>query len=190
MHDLDRVVLETTIDRIDMPAPSDDPAEALLAVTDDDELEQFLGSVLRSAAGAARRAMPGSLQASLTRYLKGAAASAIPSIGTSVGRFAGSQFGDARAGARAGRHIARSLFSREFESEFDVEGDQELEAARRVVDLAERLGHEAAATAAARPSAAAIVKRAESAVVGPSRGSGMRRSGTWSKRGRTITIRL
>lgn len=196
MHDLDRVVLETNDewDGVDDETYGD-PVETLLAVDSDEELEQFFSGLMRSASRLARRSVPPTLRAPLTRYLKGAAAAALPQVGSAIGRFAGSQFGEAQAGARAGRRIASALRSRETEYG-DIAGDGEREAARQVVNLAERISTEATrvAPSAGKSAAATVVKRAEAAVVpaGPPRTTasapGGPRSGTWTKRGHTITL--
>ena len=184
MHDLDRVRLEMDDEWVDDEGSADDPAGTLLGVTSGEELEEFLGGLVRSASRLARRAIPKRLRTPLVRYLKGAATAALPGVGAAVGDFVGSHLGDAKAGARAGRRIARALTTGELEAEG---ADGEYEAARQVVDLAERLAGEASRAPA---DMATVVRRAE-AGAGLTRPSGAdRRSGTWTRSGRTITVHL
>ena len=121
-----------------------DLAAELLAVTDDRELDQFLGGLLKKAKGA--------IGSGLKKYLKPLAKKLIPIAGTAVGGFFGGPLG-AKIGGKVGS-FATNLFEVDFES-MDSEA-QDMEVARSFVRLANAAAQNAAtAGRTADPNAAA-----------------------------------
>lgn len=197
MHDLDRVALESSAEwnEPELPGSGGRRFDGLLGVRTDEELDQFLGDIIRTVSKRTGRTIPRQLRAPLMRYLKGAAVTALPRLGASVGRFPGSELRDARAGAKTGRQIARTLPAGEA-GPAGPAGPGDREAAHQVVGLAERVAREAARAHPDSPSSsAAAVARRATARLAADRGPdavaiGNRRSGTWTQRGRTITLHI
>lgn len=126
-----------------------DLAAELLAVSDDRELDQFLGGLLRKARGA--------IGSGLKKYLKPLARKLIPIAGTAIGGFFGGPLG-AKVGGKLGS-FATKLFEVDFES-MDSEA-QDMEVARNFV----RFANAAANNAAVAPRTADPNKAARSAIV-------------------------
>jgi uncharacterized protein (DUF697 family) len=172
-------------------------AAELLSVSDDAELEFFLGSLIKKVGRKVRRAVKSKTGRALGRILKGAARKALPIVGGAVGTAFGGP-----AGAAIGSRLASAggrLFGLELEGLSSE--DQEFEVARRVV----RLAGDAAKNAAVQPATGSAVTDAKVAVVkaakkhapgllGPSRapmpmaGGLSGRSGRWIRRGRKIVL--
>ncbi|MEO1007508.1 MAG: hypothetical protein AAFX79_02995 [Planctomycetota bacterium] len=108
-------------------------AADLLAVSDDEEMEQFLGKLVKNVAKGAGRFLKSGAGKALTGTLKGVAKAALPTVGSALGSLVLPGVGTA-IGGQLGSAVG-SLF------EAEVEGlspeDQEFEIARRVVKLAE-----------------------------------------------------
>jgi hypothetical protein len=169
-------------------------AAQLLEVTDEAELEQFLGSLFKKASRAVGRVIKSPVVPPLSGILKRVAKKALPVAGGAIGTYFGGPTGGAigsRLASTAGR-----LFGLELEG-MSVE-DQEFEVARRYV----RLAGQAAKNAAQAPPTALPATVAQNAVVAaaqqhaPGLLSGGRampvggrgRSGRWVRRGHTIVL--
>ena len=119
-------------------------AEEMLAISDDRELDQFLGGLLKKARGA--------IGPVLKRYIKPLAKKLIPLAATAVGGYFGGPIG-AKLGGKLGS-FATTLFEADFES-MDPES-QEMEVARSFVRFADAAASNAAKTSSsADPSTAA-----------------------------------
>ena len=174
----------------------------LLEVTSEQELEQFLGKLVRRAASAAGGFISSPAAHALGGILKNAARQALPVVGGALG----SAIGGA-GGARMGSQLATSagrLFGLELEG-LSAE-DKEYEVARRFVRFggaaaanAARMrgaggaaGARAAALAAARRHAPGLLRRrVRGRPVGgdmPDISVGDSSSGRWVRRGRNIII--
>ena len=169
-------------------------ASQLLEVSDEAELDHFLGSLFKKAAGAVGSFLKGPIGKQLGGLIKplvkqalpvvgGALGSVVPGLGTAIG----SQVGSAAA----------DMFEMELEG-MSAE-DQEFEVARRVVRLAGEAAQQAAQTPPTVPpqdaAKSAVVAAAQQHAPGLLRPSGQtgqsgrhRRSGRWERRGRTIVL--
>src|SRR5690606_21331637 len=122
----------------------------LLEITDEAELDQFIGSLIKKVSKAAGKVIKSPLGSQLGGLLKGAIKKALPAAGAAIGgaivpgagRSVGSQLGSA-----AGRIFRLELESME-------EGEMEFEVARRLVRLAGSAVQNAANAPAADPKAA------------------------------------
>ena len=126
-------------------------AALLLEITDEAELDQFLGSLIKKAGRAAGKIIRSPLGKAIGGVLKGAAQQALPIIGTAIGGPVGGQLASA-AGAAFG---------------LELEGlspqDQEFEVARRFVRFASATTKKAAQTPPNVPPQQAARKAAASA---------------------------
>jgi hypothetical protein len=157
-------------------------AEELLSVTDDAEMDQFLGNLFKKVKKGARRFMKSSVGQKLGGFLKGQAKKFLPQIGKKMG------FGS----------FDPSKLGLGFELEGLAPEDQEFEAARSFV----RLAAEAAKNASKAPATANPVQVAKSALAKavrthapgllrsapPMSPMTSGRSGRWIRRGRKIII--
>ena len=163
-------------------------ASDLLTVSDDAELELFLGKLVKSVARKAGKFLKSKTGKALVHTLKGVAKKALPTIGGAIGTAIAPGLGTA-IGSRLGS-AAGSLLGSEFEG-LSPE-DQEFEAARRVV----RLAADAAANATKAPSAAPTHRVVKSAITAAARkhapgllqGASGGQSGRWIRRGRSIVL--
>jgi hypothetical protein len=118
-------------------------AANLLEITDEGELDQFLGSLLNKASQAVGSALKSPVGRALGGYLKGAIKQALPGIGAAVGGY----FAPG-AGADVGRRLATSAGQM---LGLELEGlspeDQEFEIARRLVRLVGAASQKAAQVA-------------------------------------------
>ena len=168
MHDIDRTQLELGSeafeteqyelasegvsemrDETSMESPFNEVQEMglaaeLLEVTNEWELEQFLGNLIARGAQAAGRVIKSSAGQALGGLLKGAARQALPGLGRTVGSY----FGGAAGGAIGGRLASAAGRAFGLELEGLSQEDQEFEAARRFV----RFGGAAARRTALSPS--------------------------------------
>lgn len=172
-------------------------AAELLAVSDEGELDQFLGSLARRAVSAARDFAGSDAGRAVGNILKSAARKALPQLGQAVGNYI-----VPGAGGQAGRQVGKWLGSR-FETGLQLEGlspeDRDLETARAFVRFATSTAQRAAsmpksvpgplaaqkaATAAARQHLPGLLKRPGQA------GSPAKpvNSGRWVRRGNNIVI--
>lgn len=167
-------------------------ASELLAVTDEAELDQFLGKLIKRAAKAVRKVVRSPVGKALGGFLKGAVKKALPIAGGALGTFVGGPAGAAigsQLGAGAGSALGLELEGLSPE-------DQEFEIAKQVV----RFSAEAAKNAAQAPAAADAIGAARAAtiaaakkhapgLVSPNGGSASRgRSGRWSRQGNKIVL--
>jgi hypothetical protein len=212
MHDLDRTTLEIGEETTDFEFPEEfefgeqeypfneveeeELAAQLLEITDEAELDQFIGGLIKKVSKAARRVIKTPLGRNLGGFIKGAIKKALPiaggAIGGAIAPGSGSAIGS-RLASTAGR-----IFG--FELETLGEEEQEFEVARRLVRLAGTAVQNAAQSPAAtsNPQAAAkaaVVSAAKAhapGLVGPS-GTGASKnargaSGQWYRRGNKIVI--
>lgn len=164
-------------------------AAELLNIEDDDELEQFLGSLAKKAVRGVKKFGRSSVGRALTGKLRGLARKALPWAGRAVGGYFGGPAG-AAIGGRLAPGIGR-FFGLELEG-LSPE-DQEFEVARSFVRLAGDAAQQAArAPASMSPDAAAsnairiaAKKHAPGLATGASRSSS---NGRWVRRGRNIVL--
>jgi hypothetical protein len=179
-------------------------AAELLSLSQDQELDQFLGKLIRRAGQAAGKFIRSPTGKALGGLLRKAAKAALPIAGKAVGTFLGGPVGGAIGGklATAGGQI----FGLELEG---MSGeDQELEVAQRFVRLAGNAAARAAQAppgippqqaartalaAAARQYAPGLLRnggavRGAGGVSGARAARGSRRSGRWLRRGNKIVL--
>jgi len=174
-------------------------AAELLATTNDEELEQFLGSLIKRAGRKLKKFVKRGPGQVLVKGLRGIARKALPIVGGAAGTYFGGPAGGA-IGSRLAKAGGR-VFSLELEG---LSGeDQEFEVARRVV----RLTGVAAKNAAIAPSSGSPVADAKKAMVKaakvhapgllmpvsprmqvPVAGGVGGRSGRWVRRGHKIVL--
>jgi hypothetical protein len=165
-------------------------ANELLEVASEQELEQFLGDLLKSAAGATRSFLSSPTGRQLTGVLRNTARQALPILGRAAGQRVRS--GGGAAGAQIAQGLG-SLFGLELEG---LSGeDREFEAARAFVRFAADAGQRAVAapnapanTAVRRAVTAAAQRHAPGLLVSGSARRLRRRGGRWARRGDTIVI--
>ncbi len=188
-------------------------ANELLSVTNEAELEQFLGNFLKKAASLAGKAIRSPVGQAVGGVLKGVAKKALPLAGGAIGGYFGGPLG-----ARIGSGLASAAGSAlGLEGEMVSNEDREFEGARQFVRLAAdtvnraasagggdpRAIAQAAAVAAARQHAPALLSRSGQGgamtamgqqgqqMQGRPQGYGnqMRnQSGRWVRQGRRIVI--
>jgi hypothetical protein len=171
-------------------------AAELLAVSGDQELDQFLGKLIRRASRAVGQIIRSPTGKAVVGLLKQTAQKALPLVHQAVGTYLGGPGGD-DTGSQAG-DVAGEIFG------LEVEGmspeDQELQVARRFV----RLAGETASQAAQAPPTAPPHQVARAALVDAARqhapgllssgtetsraGSRRSQSGRWIRRGRNIIL--
>jgi hypothetical protein len=226
MHDIDRTQLEEEGDALetgefefedsselygeaDMESPFNEVEEMelaaeLLEISDEAELDQFLGKLLKKAWRGVKKvgSFVGKAVRPLGGMLKGLAKKALPIVGGALGSFIPIPGVGTAVGTALGSAVSKAL-----EAEFEgmSQEDQEFEMARRLVRVA---GTAAKRIAAAQPGAdpqaaakAAIVAAARRHVPGLVGVSGMPtvqtgagsatrsgRSGRWIRRGHKIIL--
>jgi hypothetical protein len=184
----------------DTEAPFDEVEEmelaaGLLEVTDEAELDQFLGNLIRRAGRAVGRVVKSPVGQALGGILKGAAKQALPIAGRAIGTYFGGPAGGALGGQVAQK--ASQLFGLELEG-MSAE-DQEFEVARRFVRFAGSAASNAATSSSRDPRSAATSaamtaarRHAPGLLRGrkpyPSGGGVLGRAGRWIRRGRNIII--
>ena len=173
-------------------------AAELLEITDEDELDQFIGKLFKNASRALGKAVKSPIFKTLGSALKGVAKQALPALGAAAGNFllpgVGGMVGSKLAST------AGSMLGLELEG-LSAE-DQEFEVARQIV----RLGGEAAKQASKAPPSVspqaaaqqALVKAAKKHAPGlvgqasAGRASYMpiagQRSGRWVRRGKKVIL--
>jgi uncharacterized protein (DUF697 family) len=176
-----------------------DLAAELLSVTDDKELDQFLGKLIKKVGSHARKFVKSSTGRALGGLLKGVAKKALPIVGGALGTAIGGPAGGAIGGKLA------SAASRLFEIE--LEGlspeDQEFEVAKRFVRLAGSAAQKAASApgnmppqaaakaaviAAAKQHAPGLLRPAASPPAALVASPGAKRTGRWIRRGSKIIL--
>jgi hypothetical protein len=167
-------------------------AAELLAVTDEAELDQFLGKVFKRAWRGVKRFARSSVGRKLGGILKGVARTALPIVGKAAGTFLGGPVGGMIGGKLAS--AAGKAFGLELEGMAPEEA--ELEVARRFVRLAGSAAQRAARApqgAPAGPVAKAAVQaaarvHAPGLLRGGTAALGGHRSGRWIRRGHRIVL--
>jgi hypothetical protein len=165
----------------------------LLEVTGEQELERFLGNLLRAAGQVAGRVLSQPTGQALGGMLRSVARQALPTLGRSVGQWVGVG-GDAgaRLASQGGRLLGLELEGLSSE-------DREFEVARQFVRLAGAAAERAAAQggppeAVAQAALQAAAQRYAPGLLGSLRADNARpsgrsrRSGRWVRRGRTIVL--
>lgn len=220
MHDIDRTQLESEqdfefesefgeevveeIEELESPfseAEEMEMAADLLEVTDEAELDQFLGKLVGRAWGGIKKFARSRAGRAVGGVLKGVAKKALPVLGTAAGTFFGGPVGGAIGGKLAS--AAGRMFGLELEGL--SQEDQEFEVARRFV----RFAGAAAKKAAKAPPTADPAKVAKAATIAAARRHapgllslrgvtqgcpstitpGVKgRSGRWIRRGRRIIL--
>lgn len=108
-------------------------AAELLEITNEQELEQFLGDIVKSVGSFIK----GPVGQAVGGVLKQVAKTALPAVGGALGSFVAPGIGTA-IGSQLGS-MAGSAFG-----EYEVAGEQEFEVAKKVVQLAQAAGQHAA----------------------------------------------
>lgn len=164
-------------------------AAELLSVSNEDELEYFIGGLLKAVVPAVKNFAQSSAGKAIGGALKSAAKAALPTVGAALGSAIPIPGVGTAIGGMAGKALAQAL-------EFEAGGggaDQEFEAAKQVV----RLGAEAAKSAAQAPPGAnpnAVAMNAVKSALRTIQGGGMPgaqghgASGRWIRRGRQIVL--
>lgn len=134
-----------------------DLASELLTVSDEAELDQFLGKLLKKASGAVRKIIKTPLGKQVGGLLKGAVKSVLPMAAGALGTFVGGPVGTA-LGSQLGSAANKALG---LEMEGMSAEDQEFEIARRLV----RLGGEAVKKAVNAPQTFDVAHIARKAVI-------------------------
>ena len=132
-------------------------ASRLLEITDEAELDQFIGRLIKRAGRAVGQFARSGAGRALGGILKGAAKKALPIVGGAIGGYIGGP-----AGSRVGSQLAANagdLFGLELEGL--SEEDQEFEVARRLV----RFSDAAAKNLASAPSSASPQQAATAAAI-------------------------
>lgn len=149
MHDIDRSQLEFEAQELEFEAPPaygfqqrrqsvfDDTEEMELAaelvgISDEEELDQFIGDIIGKAGHAVGRAVKGPIRRKLGGFLKGAVGKIVPAAAGALGTAVGGPAVGAIAGQLAS--AAGDMFGLELEG-LSPE-DQEFETARRFVRFA------------------------------------------------------
>lgn len=158
-------------------------AADLLEVTDEAELDQFLGKLAKRAWGGIKRFAKSSVGRKLGGLLKGVARKALPIVGGAFGGPAGAMIASG----------AGKLFGLELEGM--SQEDQEFEVARRFVRFAGAAAKKAAAApptieplSAARAALTAAARQHAPGLLSGVVAAGTGRSGRWIRRGKTIIL--
>lgn len=177
----------------------DELAAELLSVSNESEMDQFLGKLFRTV----RRAIPKAVLRPLGGVLKGIARTALPIAGGALGSLVAPGIGTALGSSLAAG--AGRMFGLEVEG---LSGeDQEFQVARRYVQFAKEAARQAAGLAQAAPAPQAVQQAVTTAARQFAPGllqggaAGMRvpavaggmpgprgRAGRWVRRGRTIIL--
>lgn len=214
MHDIDRTQLESEaygsggqgefgemalgeVGTLESPfneAQEIELASELLGITSEQELEQFLGNLVKTVGGAVGRFASSDTGRALGGILRGAARQALPVVGRAVGQWIQPGTGGA-IGADIATQAGR-LFGLELEGLSSE--DREFEIARQFIRFAGAAAKQAALappgappTDAARAAAAAAAQTYAPGLLPrlQGRGSGLwPRSGRWVRRGRAIIL--
>lgn len=166
-------------------------AGELLAVSDDHELDQFLGSLLRKAR-AKLRPLAGTVASQVGGLLKGAIKSSLPTVAGLAGTALGGPVGAALAAK--GATAMSSLLGLELEGLSSE--DQEFESAKQLVKLAGAAIEHASNAAGSGPAAqiardamiAAARQHAPGLLRGGPRPERRAMQGTWHRRGNRIVL--
>lgn len=174
-------------------------ASELLEVTNEAELDRFLGNLLGRAARAVGSAVRSPIGQAVGGVLKGVAKKALPLAGGAVGAYLGGPLG-----AKIGSGLASAAGSAlGLEAESMEQEEREFEGAKQFVRLAAdtvkqatsapagadpRAVAQSAAISAAQKLAPGLLNAARSAAGGSYTGTGGGRSGRWMRRGNKIVL--
>lgn len=213
MHDLDRNLLEFTPETADFEEESfgfgqgewsgesgevfDETelmelAAELLEIDSEEELNYFLGGLIKKAAGAVGKVIKSPVGQALGGILKNAARQALPVVGKALGGYVGGP-----AGAKIGGQLATSagrIFG--LETEGLSHEDEQFEVAKQYVRFAGTAVKNAVAAPGGNPGSiaqAAVARAAQQHAPGllsksPGQGIGRGRSGRWVRRGGRIIL--
>lgn len=166
-------------------------ATELLSITSEEELDQFLGGLVKKAWRGVKKFGKSKLWKGIKKGLRGVAKVALPVVGKAAGTFFGGPLGGA-VGGKLGSWASR-LF------EMELEGlspeDQEFEIAKRFVRLAGATAMHAAKAPSSAPVGKVVKvsikkaakKHAPGLLKQPSR-LGQKNSGRWRRRGNRIFL--
>jgi hypothetical protein len=202
MHDLDRRSMELTGESFEFAAEGEEEvfgeaelqelASELLSVTQEGELDRFLGGLIKKAAGAVGKIVSSPLGRQLGGMLRSAAKRALPMAGRAIGNWvapgSGGDIGH-RLGAQAGAAFG-------LETEGLSHEDREFEVAKQFVRFAGDATRNAVSApgtrgpaGTARDAVARAAERFAPGLVGSAgRPQGGGQSGRWVRRGRRIVI--
>lgn len=211
MHNIDRTQLEAETfeyEQYELPGETEgvfseaeemELASQLMEVSDEQELDQFLGDLIRKAGRAVGRVVRSPIGQAVGGMLKGVARQALPMAGTALGGFVGGPIG-----AQIGRGLASAAGSAlGLEAETWSQEDREFEGAKQFVRLAgEAVKSATAAGTGTDPRAAAqaaVTQAAQTVVPGLVQSGGFGRggyggissgghSGRWMRRGSKIVL--
>ena len=174
-------------------------AAELLEVQGEQELDQFLGSLIRKVGRAAGKFIRSPIGNAIGGVLKGVVKKALPIAGGALGTFVGGPLGGMIGGKLAS--VAGSALGLELEGL--SQEDREFEAAKQFVRFASEAVRNAAVSpsgtppvaiaqgataAAARRYAPGLLATANAVASSPSMGIGRGRSGRWIRSGRNIVV--
>ncbi len=166
MHDIDRALFETEQEEGEYEGEASDSRELALAgelleITNEEELDRFLGRLVGGAVKAGRAFLSSDAGRAVGGVLKSAAKQALPQIGRAVGGYIAPGGGD--VGAALGSYAGKALG-------LELEGlsheDREYEVSRAFVRFANEV---ARTTAAAPPSVPAAVAASRAATIAATR---------------------
>jgi hypothetical protein len=173
-------------------------ASELLEVTDEQELDQFLGNLIRRAGSALGKVVRSPIGQAVGGMLKGVASKALPLAGGALGGFVGGPLG-ARLGSSLASMAGGALG---LETEMLSQEDREFEGAKQFVRLAAdtvqrataaapsadpRAVAQSAITQAARALTPGLLQAAAAPAAAAGYGGGGR-SGRWMRRGNRIVL--
>lgn len=167
-------------------------AGELLGVSNEAELEQFLGSIIKRVGQVAGKVIRSPIGRAVGGALKGVAKKALPLAGGAIGAYFGGPLG-----AKIGSGLASAAGSAlGLEAETLEQEDREFEGARQFVRVAADTVRRAAAApqgtdprAVAQAAASAAVRRLAPGLVGGTAAGGTRASGgRWMRRGNRIVL--
>jgi hypothetical protein len=168
-------------------------ANELLGVASEEELDQFLGKLIKKVAQGAGKALRSPLGQAVGGVLKGVAKKALPLAGGALGTFVGGPLG-AKIGSGVAAAAGDALG---LEGETLGEGEEEFEGAKQFVRVAaDTINKAVTAPPSAEPRAVAQSAAVSAAgqlapgLVSPGASGrpGRRQSGRWMRRGHTIVI--
>jgi hypothetical protein len=162
-------------------------AAELLEVSNEAELEQFLGGLIKKAGSAIGKFVKSPVGKAIGGVLKGAAKTALPIAGGALGAWVGGPVG-AKLGSSLGSMAGKALG---LELEGLSQEDREFEAAKQFVRFAGATVKNATSAPGGDPRSLALKAAAEAAkkyAPGLLSGPGGAKSGQWIRRGNTIVI--
>jgi hypothetical protein len=214
MHDIDRSFMETESETFEFSGEGEDEYETsyegesyedealgegeveqlaaeLLSINSEDELDHFLGSLIKKVGRAAGKLVKSPIGQQLTGALKNIASKALPLAGSALGNMVVPGLGGVIGGNLASK--AGSLFGLELEGLSNE--DQQFEVAKQFVRLAADASKSAVSAPASQPAVQAVKegltqaaqKFAPGMLQGASHASGAQ-SGRWVRRGNKIVI--